>query len=96
MTEDKWEVLDTVSGSMTAELLRGMLEAQEIDVVLSQEGAGRSVIAVSVGPLSEVQILVPSKDIERARILLDEYYKEPREDSESQVLNNDEGQENNH
>ena len=73
MTEDRLEVLDTVSGNFQAEIIRGMLEAQDIRVALSQEGAG-SVLAVNVGPLGDVQILVPSSQLERAKKVLDDYY----------------------
>jgi len=72
MTED-WIVLDEVAGMFQAEILRGLLEAQEIPTVLSQEGAGRA-IGLTIGSMGTVQILVPSKDQERARELLDAYY----------------------
>jgi len=73
MVDEKWEELDTVSGPFQAEVLRGLLEAQEIPVLLIQEGAGRAV-GFTVGPLGEVQILVPSVEIDRAKIILDDYY----------------------
>jgi len=73
MSADKWEVLDEVPGSFQAELLRGLLEAQEIPVVLSQEGLGH-VYALTVGTLGQVQVLVPAKDLERAKVVLDEFY----------------------
>ena len=73
MTEDRLEVLDTVSGHFQAEIIRGMLEAQDIRVALSQEGAG-SVLAVNVGPLGDGQILVTSSQLERAKKVLDDYY----------------------
>jgi hypothetical protein len=72
MSED-WIVLDEVPGMLQAEILRGMLEAQEIPSVLSQEGAGRA-IGITIGTLGAVQILVPSKDLDRAREILDGYY----------------------
>jgi hypothetical protein len=72
MSED-WIVLDEVPGMLQAEILRGMLEAQEIPSVLSQEGAGRA-IGITIGTLGAVQILVPSKDLDRAREILDAYY----------------------
>jgi Putative prokaryotic signal transducing protein len=72
MTED-WIVLDEVPGMLQAEILRGLLEAQEIPTVLSQEGAGRA-IGLTVGTLGTVQVLVPSKDQDRARELLNAYY----------------------
>lgn len=73
MEEHQWELLEVVSGDLQAELLRGLLEAQEIPVLLSQEGAGRA-IGLSVGPLGEVEILVRTEDLPRARGLLEEYY----------------------
>jgi hypothetical protein len=59
MREEKWEVVDEVSGDLQAEILRGLLEAQGMQVWLSQEGAGR-VYGLGLGELGKVQILVPS------------------------------------
>ena len=73
MDEHRWELLEVVSGDLQAELLRGLLEAQEIPVLLSQEGAGRA-IGLSVGPLGEVEILVRAEDLPRARQVLEDYY----------------------
>lgn len=72
MAED-WIVLDEVAGMLQAEILSGLLEAQEIPTVLSQEGAGKA-IGLTIGTLGTVQILIPSKDLERAQELLDAYY----------------------
>lgn len=80
MPAEKWEVLEKVGGSFQAEILRGLLEAQGISVVLSQEGAGRSAYAVTVGPLGEVQILVPVEELAEARKILDDYYNGEYED----------------
>ena len=72
MAED-WIVLAEVPGMLQAEILRGLLEAQEISTVLSQEGAGKA-IGLTIGTLGTVQILVPSKDQERAQELVEAYY----------------------
>jgi hypothetical protein len=72
MTED-WIVLDEVAGMPQAEILRGLLEAQDIPSVLSQEGAGRA-IGLTIGTLGSVQILIPAKDLARAREILAIYY----------------------
>jgi Putative prokaryotic signal transducing protein len=80
MPAEKWEILEKVGGSFQAEILRGLLEAQGISVVLSQEGAGRSAYAVTVGPLGEVQILVPAEELAEARKILDDYYNGAYED----------------
>jgi len=80
MAED-WIVLDEVAGMLQAEILRGLLEAQEIPTVLSQEGAGRA-IGLIIGTMGTVQILVPSKDQDRARELLEAYYAGDEESPE--------------
>ena len=72
MAESEWEVVYETDGQLQAELLRGLLEAQEIPVVLSQEGIGR-VYGLTVGPLAIVQILVPGSKVERARDILRKY-----------------------
>lgn len=65
MSESSWVQVTTVQAEVQAELLRGLLEAQEIPVLLSREGAGRA-LGLSVGPLGEVHILVPDQFQEEA------------------------------
>ncbi len=72
MGETQWEVVYETNGMFQAEMLRGMLEAQEIPVVLSQEGVGR-VYGLTVGALGRVEILVPVSKIELARQTLYEF-----------------------
>ena len=67
MAHTAWQVLTRLTG-VQAEILRGMLEANEIPVVLNQEGAGRA-IGLGVGPLAEVEILVPKSLLEQAQAL---------------------------
>ena len=66
MTEGKWEVVTTVSGSLQADIIRTLLESRDIEVFLNQEGAGR-VYGINVGPLGEVQILVPESQSQEAQ-----------------------------
>jgi len=73
MTDERWELLDEVPGPFQAEIVRGLLEAQEIPTILLQEGVGRAV-GFTVGPLGDVQILVPLSEMERAALVLDDYY----------------------
>lgn len=82
MTDD-WETFAEVGGMLTAELWRGLLEAQGIPVVLSQEGAGRA-IGLTVGPLGSVAILVPANEVEHARQVLDDYEAGELEESASE------------
>lgn len=72
MTEEHWEVVEMVQGQLQAEILRGLLEAQGIQVWLNQEGAGVA-YGINVGPLGTVEILVPSSEVNHARQVLDEY-----------------------
>ena len=73
MTEEKWELITTVSGELQGDLLRNLLEAQGIKVFLNQEGAGKAV-GLTLGPMGEVQILVPENQSEAARQVVDDYY----------------------
>lgn len=67
-----WVAIERVPGEFQAEILRGLLEAQGIRVFLSQEGAGRA-IGLSVGPLGEVEILVPAESRQLALQVLEDY-----------------------
>jgi hypothetical protein len=70
-----------VAGDLQAELLRGLLEAQEIPVWLNQEGAGKA-YGLTVAGLGNVQILVPSDVEDQARTVLKDYYAGQYEDVE--------------
>lgn len=72
MEEVKWASLMRVAGDLQAEIFGGLLEAQGIPVLLSQEGAGK-VYGLSVGPLGEVEILVPSNQLESAQKVMQDY-----------------------
>ncbi len=69
MDENQWEIIYETSGPGQAELLRGLLEANEIPVFLSQEGAGRA-YGFTIGRLGRVEILVPESKAEQARQLI--------------------------
>ena len=73
MSEDKWELVIEVSGEFQANLLRNLLEVQGIKVFLNQEGAGKA-YGLTVGPLGQVQILVPEHQSQEARQIVDDYY----------------------
>jgi hypothetical protein len=81
MGELNWESVDEVFGELQAELLRGLLEAQDIPVMLNQEGAGRA-YGINVGRLGQIQILVPSDYAVQARAILNDYYAGAYEDQE--------------
>lgn len=73
MSEPEWVVVDEVAGSFQADIIQGLLEAQEIPVVVSKSGAGTA-IGITVGALGRVLILVPEPDFERAQQVIQEYY----------------------
>jgi len=73
MADEEWVVIDMAAGMLQAEILRGMLEAQEIQVWLNQEGAAHA-YGLAVGPIGTVEILVPSSQAERGMAILEEYY----------------------
>jgi hypothetical protein len=72
MSEKSWEKIGVAAGDLQAEILKGLLEAQGIPVVLSQEGAGQT-FGLTVGRLGEVDILVPTHLVSQANQVLDDY-----------------------
>jgi hypothetical protein len=73
MTGRDWIVVEKVAGELQAELLRGLLEAQGIPTRLVQEGVGRAV-GLTVGPMGEVEIMVPNQNSSQARLVIAQYY----------------------
>lgn len=64
----------TASGQLEAEIIRSLLVAQGVTVRLSQESAG-AVYAFTVGPLGEVDVMVPESEVVKARDVLDAYQR---------------------
>jgi Putative prokaryotic signal transducing protein len=89
MADDKWEVVETIAGEFQAELLRGLLEAQGVPVVLSQEGAGHSIYPVTVGMLGKVEVLVPSSYREQALQVIRDYNTGAFEDTKDSETSGD-------
>ena len=73
MNSMKWEKLTEVQGRLEAELLESYLEANGVDVELSQESVGHSAIPVMVDGLGRVQIFVSKDKIQEARELLKDF-----------------------
>jgi hypothetical protein len=78
MIED-FIVVETTSGALQAEILRGLLESRGVRVMLSQEAAAKS-IGLSIGPLGDVDILVPQDQEDLARDILVQYHSGTLED----------------
>jgi len=78
----------SAAGQLEAEIIKGFLEAQEIQVVLIQESVGKT-LGLSVGYLGQVQVLVPESQEKEARTLMVEVESgefentETNEDSQS-------------
>lgn len=89
MGEKNWKTIITVQGEFQAEVLRGLLEAQEIPVHLSQEGIARA-YGLGVGPLSEVDILVPEDFWQAAQNVIQKYRAGDFEEFGNQLDNDSE------
>ena len=72
MSERTWKTVITVQGELQAEVLRGLLEAQGIPAYLSQEGVARA-YGLGVGPLSEVDVMVPNDFLAAAQKVIEGY-----------------------
>jgi hypothetical protein len=69
---EHWSIAHTAAGQFQAQIIAGLLQAAEIEARLSQESAG-SVYALTVGPLGEVEVLVPSEQLAAAQELIARY-----------------------
>ena len=76
----EWVVIETADGEITANVLKSILESEEIPVLLQATGGG-SVYAFSIGKLAAVKVLVPKAFEEKARELLKEEEPPPEEKS---------------
>ena len=72
MSEHNWKPVTNVQGELQAEVVRGLLEAQGIPVHLSQEGLARA-YGFGVGPLSEVEVMVPENHLAAAQEVIQKY-----------------------
>jgi hypothetical protein len=70
---DEIVVVECISDNLEAEILRGLLLSYGIDVWLSRESASAA-IGLTVGPLAQVEIMVPKSQYERAKKILRDYY----------------------
>jgi len=61
----------TADGQVEAEIFKGLLAANDIEVWLSQESAG-SALGLTVGAMGEVEIMVRAEQAEQARSLLEQ------------------------
>ena len=66
-------VVDTVAGKLQAQIMSGLLSAQGFHPLLSNEAAGEATGLV-MGPMGEVQILVPASEADGAKRVFNDYY----------------------
>ena len=64
-----WVVVETAHGELEANVLKSILEAEEIPVLLQAKG-GASVYTFSIGKLGEIKVLVPKAFEEQAKELI--------------------------
>jgi hypothetical protein len=79
MAENDLEKLIVLNNPTEAELLRGLLEAQDIKVMLSKEAAS-TVYGLTAGAFSEIEVFVTKSQVVQARQILEEYF--PASESE--------------
>jgi len=61
----------TAYGQVQAEIMKGLLNANEVEVWLSNDSAGLA-IGFGIGPMAEVEIMVRAEQAEQARWLLEQ------------------------
>lgn len=59
----------SAAGQLEADMLKGFLEAQGLQVYLSQESVGRT-LGLSAGSLGIVSVMVPESQVNEAKTLL--------------------------
>ncbi|MEI7988146.1 MAG: DUF2007 domain-containing protein [Chloroflexota bacterium] len=72
MVESQMSLLTEIPGELQAEIFRGLLEANEIPVLLSQEGIAK-VYGLTFTDLGIVQIFVPNESLQLAQQILADY-----------------------
>ncbi|MGD2058946.1 MAG: DUF2007 domain-containing protein [Anaerolineales bacterium] len=70
--ETNFKVVATASGKLEADIIKGMLEAQGVEAMLSYEAAGTA-YGFGVGRLARVEILVREEQAAEAESILADY-----------------------
>ena len=71
----EWVELTKVNGPGIADILKGFLEANEIEVWLNREGIGEA-MGLIVGRMGETRVLVPADKLDLAEQLTEEFFSE--------------------
>ncbi|MGD2162573.1 MAG: DUF2007 domain-containing protein [Anaerolineales bacterium] len=70
--DTKFSIAATASGKLEADIIKGMLEAQGVETMLSYEAAATA-YGLGVGRLARVEILVRDDQLAEAEAILDDY-----------------------
>jgi len=73
MGTNELEKIIVLNEPVQAEMVRGLLEAQGIQVMLSKEGAATA-YGLTVGAFSEIEIFVRHSQADAAKKIIDEYF----------------------
>jgi hypothetical protein len=84
MDELTWELLTEVFGFLEADIIKSLLEAEDIGVQLFQESVGRHAYPVTVDGFGRVQIFVPKDKVVEAREWLKVYREGIVQDSDKE------------
>jgi hypothetical protein len=68
----QWMPVYTAAGQLQAQIIASLLQSAGIAARLNQESAG-TVYAFTVGPLGEVDVLVPAAQLAEAQALIADY-----------------------
>ncbi|MGB9669008.1 MAG: putative signal transducing protein [Anaerolineales bacterium] len=71
------------NNSVLAELLRDILNENQIPCYLSQEAVGKEIYPVTIGKLSEIDLLVPVEMVNSAQEIIQAYLSESTQDNPS-------------
>jgi hypothetical protein len=66
-------IVETTSGMIEAEIIRGLLESRGLTVQLFQESAGK-IYGLGVGRLGRVDLMVPLDQADEARQIVADYH----------------------
>ena len=75
MEDEKWKVAHVAAGMIDANIVAGRLETEEIPVKLQYEAVG-VIYGLTLDGLGKVEVMVPEKDVARAREVLADRYEE--------------------
>ncbi len=65
-----WKTLTKITDPFIASLIKGRLLAEDIPAIMRSGEAAGSLYGLTIGPLAEIKIIVPSDRLNEARELL--------------------------